>query len=99
MILAKTVKGYGMGDAGESENTTHQVKKLDLDELKYFRDRFDVPLSDEQLQDVPYYRPAADSSEMQYLRQSRDRLGGFMPRNWWTNRLSGASTLGVQGTD
>ena len=80
VILAKTVKGYGMGDAGESENTTHQVKKLDLDELKYFRDRFDVPLSDDQLQDVPYYRPAADSSEMQYLRQSRERLGGFMPR-------------------
>ena len=80
VILAKTVKGYGMGDAGESENTTHQVKKLDLEELKYFRDRFDVPLSDEQLQDVPYFRPAADSSEMQYLRQSRERLGGFMPR-------------------
>ena len=80
VILAKTVKGYGMGDAGESENTTHQVKKLDLDELKYFRDRFDVPLNDEQLLDVPYYRPAADSSEMQYLRQSRERLGGFMPR-------------------
>ena len=90
VILAKTVKGYGMGDAGESENTTHQVKKLDLDELKYFRDRFDVPLSDEQLQDVPYYRPAADSSEMQYLRQSRDRLGGFMPR-----RLVDQQTLSV----
>ena len=90
VILAKTVKGYGMGDAGESENTTHQVKKLDLDELKYFRDRFDVPLSDEQLQDVSYYRPAADSSEMQYLRQSRDRLGGFMPR-----RLVDQQTLSV----
>ena len=90
VILAKTVKGYGMGDAGESENTTHQVKKLDLDELKYFRDRFDVPLSDDQLQDVPYYRPAADSSEMQYLRQSRERLGGFMPR-----RLVDQETLTV----
>ncbi len=90
VILAKTVKGYGMGDAGESENTTHQVKKLDLDELKYFRDRFDVPLSDDQLQDVPYYRPAADSSEMQYLRQSRERLGGFMPR-----RLVDQETLKV----
>ena len=90
VILAKTVKGYGMGDAGESENTTHQVKKLDLEELKYFRDRFDVPLSDEQLQDVPYFRPAADSSEMQYLRQSRDRLGGFMPR-----RLVDQQTLSV----
>ena len=90
VILAKTVKGYGMGDAGESENTTHQVKKLDLDELKYFRDRFDVPLSDDQLQDVPYYRPAADSSEMHYLRQSRERLGGFMPR-----RLVDQETLTV----
>jgi pyruvate dehydrogenase E1 component len=90
VILAKTVKGYGMGDAGESENTTHQVKKLDLDELKYFRDRFDVPLNDEQLLDVPYYRPAADSSEMQYLRQSRERLGGFMPR-----RLVDQQTLTV----
>ena len=90
VILAKTVKGYGMGDAGESENTTHQVKKLDLDELKYFRDRFDVPLSDDQLQDVPYYRPAVDSSEMQYLRQSRERLGGFMPR-----RLVDQETLTV----
>ena len=90
VILAKTVKGYGMGDAGESENTTHQVKKLALEDLKYFRDRFDVPLSDEQLQDVPYYRPAADSSEMQYLRQSRERLGGFMPR-----RLVDQQTLTV----
>jgi pyruvate dehydrogenase E1 component len=80
VILAKTVKGYGMGDAGESENTTHQVKKLDLAELKYFRDRFDVPLRDEQLKDVPYYRPAEDSSELQYMRQCRERLGGFMPR-------------------
>ena len=68
-----------MGDAGESENTTHQVKKLSLDELKYFRDRFDVPLRDEELEDVPYYRPAADSSEMQYMHQARERLGGQMP--------------------
>ena len=80
VILAKTVKGYGMGDAGESENTTHQVKKLSLEELKYFRDRFDVPLSDDQLEDVPYYRPSPESSEMQYLRQSREKLGGLMPR-------------------
>ena len=80
VILAKTVKGYGMGDAGESENTTHQVKKLSLDELRHFRDRFDVPLRDEELEDVPYYRPAADSSEMQYMHQCRERLGGTMPR-------------------
>ena len=80
VILAKTVKGYGMGDAGESENTTHQVKKLSLDELRHFRDRFDVPLRDEELEDVPYYRPAADSSEMQYMHHCRERLGGTMPR-------------------
>jgi pyruvate dehydrogenase E1 component len=80
VILAKTVKGYGMGDAGESENTTHQVKKLSLDELRHFRDRFDVPLRDEELEDVPYYRPAADSSEMQYMHDCRERLGGTMPR-------------------
>ena len=80
VILAKTVKGYGMGDAGESENTTHQVKKLSLDELRHFRDRFDVPLRDEELEDVPYYRPPADSSEMQYMHQCRERLGGTMPR-------------------
>ena len=79
VILAKTVKGYGMGDAGESENTTHQVKKLDLAELKHFRDRFDVPLGDEALENVPYFRPPEDSSEMQYLRQRREQLGGFMP--------------------
>ena len=90
VILAKTVKGYGMGDAGESENTTHQVKKLSLNELKYFRDRFDVPLRDEELEDVPYYRPAADSSEMQYMHQCRERLGGTMPR-----RLVDQQTLAI----
>ena len=92
VILAKTVKGYGMGDAGESENTTHQVKKLSLDELKHFRDRFDVPLRDEELEDVPYYRPAADSSEMQYMHQCRERLGGTMPR-----RLVDQQTLAIPG--
>ena len=92
VILAKTVKGYGMGDAGESENTTHQVKKLSLDELKHFRDRFDVPLRDEELEDVPYYRPAADSSQMQYMHQCRERLGGTMPR-----RLVDQQTLAIPG--
>ena len=80
VILAKTVKGYGMGDAGESENTTHQVKKLDLDELKQFRDRFDLPLNDEELADVPYYRPPEDSVEIAYMRRQRERLGGSIPR-------------------
>ncbi len=80
VILAKTVKGYGMGDAGESENTTHQVKKLNLEELKQFRDRFDVPLTDKQLKEIPYFRPADDSVEMAYLRERRAVLGGSMPR-------------------
>ena len=80
VILAKTVKGYGMGDAGESENTTHQVKKLDIEGLKHFRDRFDVPLSDEELAAVPYYRPADNAPEMIYLKKQRERLGGPIPK-------------------
>ena len=80
VILAKTIKGYGMGDAGESENDTHQVKKLNLEELKRFRDRFDIPLTDKQLEDVPYYRPADDSPEMAYYRKKRAALGGPIPQ-------------------
>ena len=80
VILAKTVKGYGMGDAGEAENDTHQVKKLNLDELKYFRDRFDVPLTDKELESVPYYRPGDDSPEMIYMRERRAELGGPIPQ-------------------
>ncbi len=80
VILAKTVKGYGMGDAGESENTTHQVKKLKFDELKHFRDRFDLPLTDAEVESVPYYRPPKDHAEMVYLRRQRERLGGPIPR-------------------
>ncbi|MEZ5596185.1 MAG: pyruvate dehydrogenase (acetyl-transferring), homodimeric type [Pseudomonadales bacterium] len=80
VILAKTVKGYGMGDAGEAENDTHQVKKLTFDELKYFRDRFDVPLTDKQLEEVQYYRPPAESPELVYLRRQREKLGGPIPR-------------------
>ncbi len=80
VILAKTVKGYGMGDAGEAENTSHQVKKLDLDGLKYFRDRFDIPLSDKELEEIPFYRPPEDAPEMVYLRRKREELGGPLPR-------------------
>ena len=80
VILAKTVKGYGMGDAGESENTTHQVKKLDLEGLKHFRNRFGVPLSDEELATVPYYRPPEDAPETVYLKKQRERLGGPLPK-------------------
>ncbi len=80
VILAKTVKGYGMGDAGEAENDTHQVKKLNFQELKHFRDRFDIPLNDKELEDIPFYRPAEDSPEMKYLRAQRERLGGVLPK-------------------
>ena len=79
VILAKTVKGYGMGDAGEAENTTHQVKKLEFEDLRHFRDRFAVPLTDEELKDVPYYRPPPDAPETLYLKRQRSSLGGPIP--------------------
>lgn len=80
VILAKTVKGYGLGLAGEAQNYTHSVKKLDLEALKEFRDRFDIPLPDSKLETVSYYRPPADSPEMVYLRDRREPLGGFLPQ-------------------
>ncbi|WP_454740260.1 alpha-ketoglutarate dehydrogenase [Cupriavidus necator] len=80
VILAKTKKGYGMGQAGESRNTSHQQKKLDLDALKAFRARFDLPLSDAALEAMDFYRPADDSPEMVYLRERRAALGGYLPR-------------------
>lgn len=80
VILAKTVKGYGMGLAGESMNYSHAVKKLDMTSLKDFRDRFGIPIPDSELAEVPYYRPAADSPEMQYMKERRKSLGGFLPQ-------------------
>lgn len=80
VILAKTVKGYGLGPAGEAQNYTHSVKKLDLEALKEFRDRFDIPIADADLEKVPYYRPPEDSTEMRYLKQRRQALGGSLPR-------------------
>jgi pyruvate dehydrogenase E1 component len=79
VVLAMTVKGYGLGEGGEAQNEAHSVKKLDLEELKKFRDRFGVPISDEDLKSVPYYRPAEDSPEMVYMRKRREKLGGFLP--------------------
>jgi pyruvate dehydrogenase E1 component len=79
VILAKTVKGYGMGGAGEGQNITHQKKKLDDDDLKEFRDRFHIPISDEELHKLPYYKPAEDSEEIQYLKSRRASLGGSLP--------------------
>ncbi|MFP3941776.1 MAG: pyruvate dehydrogenase (acetyl-transferring), homodimeric type [Thermoanaerobaculia bacterium] len=81
VILAKTVKGYGMGEAGEGQNITHQQKKMDVEQLKRFRDRFRVPVSDEEIEDQPpYYRPDKDSEEYRYLKSRRDALGGWFPR-------------------
>jgi len=79
VILAKTKKGYGMGAAGESRMTAHQAKKLDVDALRAFRDRFDLPLSDEDLGNLNFYHPSDDSAEVRYLRERRERLGGYLP--------------------
>ncbi|WP_166263211.1 pyruvate dehydrogenase (acetyl-transferring), homodimeric type [Marinobacter caseinilyticus] len=79
VILAHTIKGYGFGGAGEAQNTTHSLKKLDINELKSFRDRFAVPLKDDELEAVPYYRPDADSPEMVYMKKRRQDLGGPLP--------------------
>ena len=79
VILAKTKKGYGMGDAGESRMTSHQAKKLDIEAIKHFRDRFNLPLSDEAVANLQFYKPADNSPEMAYLRARRKALGGFMP--------------------
>ncbi len=79
VILAKTVKGYGMGVAGEGMNITHQQKKMGEDALRAFRDRFDIPISDDAIADAPFYRPPEDSVEIQYLKDRREALGGFLP--------------------
>ena len=79
VILAKTVKGYGMGESGEGQNITHQQKKMDHESLEQFRDRFHIPVSDEQLDDVPYFRPPDDSPEIKYLQERRRALGGYLP--------------------
>ena len=79
VIITKTIKGYGMGKSGESINTTHQQKKLDIDDLMYYRDRFDVPLTDEQVKNIEYYRPDENSEEIKYIKDRRYKLGGFIP--------------------
>lgn len=83
VILAKTVKGYGMGSAGESLNPTHQTKKLDDEAIRSFRDRFNIPVTDKQLEEsaqVPFYHPGEDSPEVQYLKARRAALGGYLPQ-------------------
>ena len=79
IVLAKTIKGYGLGEAGEGKNITHQQKKLNDDELSMFRSRFGIPIPDDELNGAPFYRPADDSAEIKYMQERRKRLGGYMP--------------------
>ena len=80
VVLAKTIKGYGLGEAGEGRNITHQQKKLNEAELRQFRDRFGIPIPLKDLKDAPFYKPSEDSEEIQYLLEKRRVLGGFVPR-------------------
>ena len=80
VILARTIKGYGLGEAGEGKNITHQQKKLNEEELKAFRSRFGIPLSDKEVAKAPFYCPSPDSPEMKYLKQRRQELGGYLPK-------------------
>jgi len=94
VILAKTVKGYGMGLAGEAQNITHQQKKMDTESIRQFRDRFGISIPDEQLEEVPYYHPGEDSEEVKYLLERRKQLGGSLPQ-----RRSNAGPLEVPGLE
>ena len=80
VILAKTIKGFGMGNVAQGKNPAHQQKKLDHDSVKEFRDRYNIPVTDEQLDDLPYYKPAEDSPEMAYMHERRKALGGYLPK-------------------
>jgi len=94
VILAKTVKGYGLGEAGEGRNVTHQQKKLNEKELREFRTRFNVPISDEEVAETPFYRPPAQSPEAHYLQERRTALGGYLP-----SRHAAAEPLDVPGIE
>ncbi len=80
VMLVKTVKGYGMGKAGEGKNTAHQTKKLSDEDIRYFRDRFNIPIPDSELPKIPFYKPADDTPEMRYLHERRKALGGYLPK-------------------
>lgn len=97
VILAKTKKGYGMGNAGESRMTAHQSKKLDMEALVAFRDRFNLPLSERDLEELRFLKPAVDSPEMKYLHARREALGGYMPSR--RSRTEGPKRLSVPVSD
>ena len=80
LLLVKTVKGYGMGSVGEGKNNVHQTKKLGADDIRYFRDRFNIPIPDSELAKIPFYKPADDTPEMRYLHERRKALGGYLPQ-------------------
>jgi pyruvate dehydrogenase E1 component len=80
VLLVKTVKGWGMGKAGEGKNTAHQTKKLSDDDIRYMRDRFNIPIPDSELPKIPFYKPADDTPEMKYLHERRQALGGYLPK-------------------
>ena len=94
VILAKTKKGYGLGPTGESRMTCHQEKKLETAALHYVRQRFDLPLTEEQVENLEFYRPSPDSPELHYLRERRQALGGFLPA-----RMPGVSRLSIPALD
>ena len=94
VVLAMTVKGYGTGEAGEASNETHSLKKLDIEALRAFRDRFGIPIDDKDLSNVPYYKPDENSPEMRYMRERRKELGGYIPV-----RRSEAQVLPVPGLE
>ena len=94
VILAKTVKGYGMGEAGEGQNITHQQKKFGEDALRAFRDRYRIPIPDEQLVEAPFYKPSEESPEIHYMHERRQALGGYLPA-----RRGKAEPLEIPGLD
>jgi pyruvate dehydrogenase E1 component len=94
VILAKTIKGYGLGESGEGRNVTHQQKKMNEDELREFRNRFGIPISDDAVASAPFYRPQQDTPEIEYLLARRKKLGGFVP-----NRVTRAAPLNVTSSE
>ncbi|MBI2969450.1 MAG: pyruvate dehydrogenase (acetyl-transferring), homodimeric type [Gammaproteobacteria bacterium] len=97
VILAKTVKGYGMGVAGEGQNITHQQKKMGEEALKQFRDRFNIPIPDDKIAEAPFYRPPDDSPEIRYMKERREKLGGFLLTKWPHAEPLKAPDVSIQG--
>ena len=92
VVIAKTIKGYGLGEGGEGRNVTHNQKKLNEEELREFRSRFGIPISDEKVAEAPFYKPPADSPEMKYLKERREALGGPVPMRNSQARAAGSAT-------